>query len=253
MYFTIGCDPEVFLLQNGNIKSAIGLIGGNKHHPLKISEVGHYILEDNVAVEFNIPPCNSMEAFEKEVTFTLNELKKKLKTYDFSTESALIFPEEELKTADAWIFGCEPDYNAWDLTENEKPNCEEKNLRSAGGHIHVGSYIAQENPVDTIKAMDLFLGVPSVVLDTTGNTRRKLYGNAGACRLKEYGVEYRTLSNFWIFNKDLIKWAYEGTKRALEFVYNKNTISEKDGNRIQNCINNGNLIDYEYLAKTYGL
>ncbi|HMU97844.1 MAG TPA: hypothetical protein PLJ37_10310 [Chitinophagales bacterium] len=253
MKFTIGCDPEVFLLQNGNIKSAIGLIGGNKQKPLKISEVGHYILEDNVAVEFNIPPCNSFESFANEVEFTLNELKKKLNTYDFSTESALVFPDNELNTADAWVFGCEPDYNAWTLQENEKPNCEEKNLRSAGGHIHVGSFIAQENPVETIKAMDLFLGVPSVNLDTKGKTRRQLYGNAGACRLKSYGIEYRTLSNFWIFNKSLIKWAYEGTQKALEFVYNKNSISEEDGQKIQNCINNGNMNDYEYLAKTYGL
>ena len=66
--FTIGCDPEIFLKDSSNnFKSVIGLLGGNKWFPRKLSEVGHACLEDNVAVEFNIPPCSTFEDFKREV------------------------------------------------------------------------------------------------------------------------------------------------------------------------------------------
>ena len=54
MKFTIGCDPELFIKKKyGGYKSAVGLIGGSKWAPKPIDEVGHAILEDNVALEFN--------------------------------------------------------------------------------------------------------------------------------------------------------------------------------------------------------
>src|SRR5690606_27611941 len=88
-------------------------------------------------------------------------------------------------------------------------------LRTAGGHIHVG-YDNPDNAMsaDIVLAMDVMLGVPSVLID--GDTRRRqMYGKAGCFRFKEYGLEYRTLSNFWIMSEERIRWAFRQTQQAV--------------------------------------
>jgi len=179
--FSIGADPELFLQNSqGQFKSVIGLLGADKWNPRKLSEVGHAVLEDNVAVEFNIPPCTTFEDFKKEIQATMRMVKAILPAeLHYNQGSAVSFPESELNCEAAWKFGCEPDFNAWTIEENPKPHAKDKNLRSCGGHIHVGSDLAVADPVNTIRAMDLYLGVPSVVLDK-GMLRRMLYGKAQA-------------------------------------------------------------------------
>lgn len=252
MIFSIGCDPEFFLQQGGKYKSAVGLIGGSKWEPKPIDGDGHAILEDNVAVEFNIAPATTYEGFRASIHKVLNYLRENFPVYQFSHESAVSFPPEELNTPQAQEFGCEPDYNAWTGKRNRKPTAKDPNLRSAGGHIHVGNEIAVKDPVAVIRAMDLFLGVPSIIMDH-GELRKELYGKAGCFRPKDYGCEYRTLSNFWIWDDNLIKWAYEGTQRALDFVAAGHTINETDGHMIQRAINLNNKNDVNYLMHTYSI
>jgi hypothetical protein len=131
----------------------------------------------------------------------------------------------------AHVFGCEPDWCAWTGNTNPKPVPPHPFLRSAGGHIHVET---QEDKHQVVKGMDLFLGIPSVLMDD-GELRKQLYGKAGALRYKEYGVEYRTLSNFWIFKEELIKWVWRNTARALENVSMDYT---PYADEIQQAINN---------------
>lgn len=253
MKFLIGADPEFFIKKKyGGYASAVGLIGGSKWEPKKIDEDGHAILEDNVAVEFNIKPASSFDEFRSSIHKVLDHIRGILPGYEFSKESAVSFPQEELMTPEAQMFGCEPDFDAWRECVNEKPCADDKNLRSAGGHIHVGSDLAINNPIAVIRAMDLFLGVPSTQLDA-GTLRRELYGKAGCFRAKSYGAEYRTLSNFWIFDDSLIQWAFDGTQRALEFVEKGNTIDVADGYRIQRCINTNNPDDFDFLKAKFAL
>jgi hypothetical protein len=58
-----------------------------------------------------------------------------------------------------------------------------------------------------IKWMDFYHGMISVVLDSSPEAmaRRYLYGKAGCYRPRTYGVEYRTLSNFWCKTEVLMK------------------------------------------------
>jgi hypothetical protein len=250
MAFSIGADPEFFIKKHHKHLAAIGLIGGSKDMPFPLQKEGFAILEDNVAVEFNIAPCHNHEEFIDAIQYVMKGLQNNLlKDYEFSQESAVIFDADQLTHPQALEFGCEPDYNAWTKGMNPRPNAPDQALRSAGGHVHVGT---KENPIEVIRAMDLFLGVPSMKLDS-GKLRRQLYGKAGAFRPKDYGCEYRTLSNFWIFNDSLIKWVYDQTAKAVAFVESGNTINEKDGHLIQHCINNESEEAYESLVKTYGL
>ena len=250
--FSIGADPELFLTQAGSYKSAVGLIGGSKWSPKPIDKNGNAILEDNVAVEFNIEPATSFDAFRASITKVLTHLREKLPGYEFSQESAVSFPKEELNTPQAQEFGCEPDFDAWRQCENQKPQAPDPNLRSCGGHIHIGSEIAKKKPIEVIRAMDLFLGIDSITKDK-GTLRRQLYGKAGCFRFKKYGVEYRTLSNFWIFSDEGMKWAFDGTQKALEFVANGSVIAPEHYMTIQRCINTNNMDDYHTLKKAYNL
>lgn len=238
MNFKIGSDPELFLVDaQGKFISAVGLIGGTKYEPLPISMVGHAIQEDNVSVEFNIPPADDCKEFIANIDFVLSHLQHKVNAIGlkFSQKAAVSFDEDQLQTLEAQTFGCEPDYNAWTLQPNPKPTTDDPNLRSCGGHIHVGTDLDR---VQVVRAMDMFLGVPSVLLDED-NVRRKLYGKAGAHRPKEYGVEYRTLSNFWIWSTKTKEWVYEQTRKALEFVANEHILKDQDGDFIQHIINTG--------------
>jgi len=248
--FTIGCDPEFFLMQANKHVSAIGLVGGSKHFPRPLEREGFAVQEDNVSVEFNIAPCHNHTEFIEAIQYVMNNLQNMLPEYAFSQESAVSFEQQHLEHPQALEFGCEPDFNAWTKQMNPRPCAIDTTLRSAGGHIHVGT---KEDPFEVIKAMDLYLGVPSTKIDIKGLLRRKLYGGAGSCRIKEYGPEYRTLSNFWIWSPNLIEWVHKQTEKAIEFVAAGNRFTKKDGHLIQSCINNNDGEAYELLCKTYGL
>lgn len=252
MNFLIGCDPEFFLKQNNKHISAEKKIGGTKYKPFPIDDLGNCIQEDNVAVEFNIGASSSLEMFSNNIEKVLNFLKEKLKNYEFSTLSAVSFEDDQLNSIQARLFGCEPDYNAWTCKVNPKPYTKDINLRSAGGHIHIGCDLAKQKPEQVIQACDLFLGVPSILLDPS-TERRKLYGKAGSFRKKPYGVEYRSLSNFWIFNKTYHTWIYKQVNRCLEFVNDNKQIDINDHKIIQNCINNSNITYCHYLMDKYSL
>lgn len=107
---------------------------------------------------------------------------------------------------------------------NPKPQASNPNLRSCGGHIHIDtseSYSVHGlSGVNTyalrclLVSLDQNVGTLSVLLDPD-TRRRELYGKAGAFRIKPYGVEYRTLSNFWINDLNLIKLIYNQIDTAI--------------------------------------
>lgn len=256
MKITLGCDPEAFLVDvGGQFKSAIGRIGGTKESPqqLDLGE-GYCVQEDNVALEFNIPPAEGRSQFVASISLTLKYLTKGIQAmygYSLSTQSAAFFPKEELLEPAAMVFGCDPDYNAWTMEPNPKPKAEDETLRSCGGHIHVG-YEGDVDKAKVAQMMDLFLGVPSVVMDK-GDLRKQLYGKAGACRFKPYGVEYRTLSNFWIFEDRLVAWAWDNTSKAVDAAESRLALSEQDSNDIVSAINNNDKSLAQQLVKKFNL
>jgi hypothetical protein len=213
---TLGADPELFLEINGEIVSAEGLIGGTKEFPKLISETGHAIQEDNVMIEFNIPPSKSVIEF----TNNINQVKDYLEALaiiqggKLNISASAELDPKYLQSEQALQFGCEPDYNLY-LKAKNYPPITGGTLRTCGGHIHIGYKNPNQNDSEKIVyAMDFILGLESIVLDKD-DRRREMYGKAGCFRFKSYGVEYRTLSNFWIANDSLINWAYLKTMQAI--------------------------------------
>jgi len=240
---TIGADPELFLSFRGELRSSVGKVGGTKDFPRPLDRPGFFVQEDNVAVEFNIPPASTVEQWVESLQWSLTHIKEKVipKGTELTIEASGMFPDAELRSHQAISFGCTPDYCAWTNARNPKPDIwENPNLRSCGGHVHIG----WENPkqperLALIKAMDLFLGVPSVTMDMD-QQRRKLYGLAGAFRITPYGTEYRTLSNFWLKSPELMRWVFEQTTRAFDFVTNPKNwdLLDLEGEEIRDTINN---------------
>lgn len=257
-FLRIGCDPEIFLQDAaGAYISAIGKIGGSKEdpRPLPLGD-GYAVQEDNVALEFNIPAAESSKDFVASIALVREFLSKEVndKGLKFSRESATLFPWTELASPKAMEFGCDPDFNAWTLKRNPKPNPTDKRLRSAGGHVHVGYNFqgALNDKVQFIKHMDLYVGVPSMLMDN-GQLRKELYGKAGAFRSKPYGVEYRTLSNYWIFEDRLVDWVWRNTEQAL-WAWDRDTVDiDEWGPTIQEAINNNNLDAVQSLVDHFDL
>lgn len=254
MAFTIGFDGELFAKnKKGDFVACCGLIGGTKEKPKPLEGLpaGFAIQEDNVAVEFNIPPANSSSKFTAFLAAGLFAVEKELKKLDltYSSVPAAIFSKLQLKHPNALVFGCEPDYDAWRLVENKKPYSSNKQLRTCGGHIHIGSKFSM---IKGVQNMDLFLGVPAVILDNTpeAKQRRELYGKAGAMRPKPYGWEYRVLSNFWFLKPELIDWVYHQTEEALKY---KKEFTSSQKEQIVSCINTGDVEHAEALCKTFGI
>lgn len=250
---SLGCDPELFLMNSqGKILSAIGKLGGTKSHPIQVEGMakGYSYQEDNVLVEYNIPPADCLRSFVKANTTMMDFLNKKVSSElncHLKAQTSHIMDGDQLEDPRAHIFGCEPDFNVWTLQPNPRPLAKNRALRSAGGHIHIG--MPNMSRVDKVmigRLLDLHLGLWSVTKDTD-KRRRELYGKAGSIRFKPYGLEYRTLSNFWLRDEKYMERVYVATEKVLSLYKNRlyDTINQY-GQEIQDCINNSDKTAAEH-------
>ena len=265
--FTIGCDPEFFLRQrkSGKMICAIPFIKGTKHSPEDLPSGTGNIQRDNVAVEFATNPATGPKDFIEKIQQTLMDVKDKIpKDCELIAEPSAHFTQDQLEHPEAQEFGCSPDFNAWTIIENGAPHLEDLTFRSCGAHIHIGHQKGDKNEfllnfdgkIQMIRTMDAVHGIIATVLDDSknANARRQLYGKAGAHRPKEYGVEYRVLSNFWLKSPELVMLIYNLTKDTVELVRNgkhEKLINKIGENKIQDIINNGITKDAQKIIKLH--
>ena len=256
---TIGADPELFLVntKTQQVVSAIGIIPGEKGNAYlpKGFKKGFGLQIDNILAEFNIPPVKSKEDFITNMELMKNYIREYVKKYnpdyDIMHVASAIVPEDQLQDPIAQEFGCSVDYNVYTKSPNKKPNAKDKCLRSSGLHIHIG----YNNPtinisLAIIEALDFFLGVPSILIDTDTN-RRKLYGKAGCFRLTEYGLEYRVLSGFFLGDTALLGWIYDNTLKAINYTRNGGNVPNKS--LVQKTIDSGDTETAKELIKNYNI
>ena len=261
----IGSDPECFLRdRSGNLVSSIGLIPGSKMNPHKTPHGS--IQPDNISAEFNSRPASTLAEFIENHRLIIKDLEDVIKPLDLHLDfiGSVMAPEALLSEPAAQQAGCEPDYDAWNLCVNEKANYALSNLRAAGGHLHISFDQAVDQPMNRIKfirALDLVLGVPSVLLDSD-NERRRIYGKAGSFRPKDTliaipdpydGVEYRTLSNFWLKSEELMAWAWRGVERVYHNLEGFSELAEEWKDDIIHTINSGDKDKAEYLCNHLGV
>jgi hypothetical protein len=249
---TLGADPEFFLYDTKKkmYVSAEGLIGGQKNNHTEIP-TGEMILEDNVMVEFCTTICKNAKQLNKSVNNALVHLRQMLpKHLEFRMEASAELDWSLLTSEQATQFGCMPDSNAYTLRQNTSPDSN-TNLRTCSGHVHIGF----KNPnfddcINLVKMFDLFLAVPSVLVDKD-RKRREMYGKAGAHRMKPFGVECRQLSNFWVGNEELTNWLVSNIFKMIELYNNKPDFMDKvNWDLVQICINEyDTFLAEEFISK----
>jgi len=230
--FTIGCDPEVFIrrARKTEVISAFGVVPGTKSSP---HQTEHGAIQvDGMALEFNTKPVpllarriwteprnHPCKAFSDAVNNVLNDLKQEMgNKYQFVFSPVADFDPEYLaaQPEEARELGCDPDFSAYTLEPNPRPDGD-RPFRTAAGHIHLGwdKDIPAMHPAhiaicaDFVKMLDATVGLYMTIIDKDGARRRELYGKAGAFRPKSYGVEYRTPSNAWLTSRERSNAIYE--------------------------------------------
>lgn len=233
---TIGTDPELFAFRGDTPISVHDLLPGSKWSPCKVPFGA--IQVDGVAAEFNIDPAKTKKDFIKRVTHVRNLMERILKSKDSSLLLKAVptvhFDEKYFNSLpdDTKALGCEPDYNAYTLATNPKPE-RTKPVATGAGHIHIGwegcdQEAANYIPTVTsmVKELDFVLYRQSLNWDKD-KERMELYGQPGAFRFKKYGLEYRVLSNKWLESRWLMAFIFDASRNVAERVLKGEKIEQK--------------------------
>ncbi len=251
MKITVGCDPEVFVTREGSTEfvSAHGLIPGNKQTPFPVPKGAVQV--DGMALEFNIDPAETVGEFITNVRSVYEELKNMVPGYNLVVEPTAVFPKAHFdqQPDEAKALGCDPDFSGWTTRINPRPN-NRTTTRTGAGHIHIGWGTFDQWSTEhhllcsrIARQCDYFLGIQSLKWDPD-NKRRAMYGGPGAFRPKDYGIEYRTLSNAWLRDPRLIGWVFQAAKAAVVEYFNGNVLEKEFGDTARLIINE-NQLDWE--------
>jgi hypothetical protein len=232
---TIGhdCEFQLFDKKKGGVVSAIPVLKKFKDDKIDLGD-GFYCFADNVNFEVNVPPSYSKEEFLKNREILMSKIRGYLgEDYDISIKASHRFTPEEVTHPEAIRAGCQPEFDARKLEICDPPELENDVLRTCAGHIHIGRsdwkdadgdafLIDAMSKVDVVLYSDLFVALPSVILDNTpeGKARKKFYGRNSRHRPTDFGVEIRQMSNFWFAKPELTSLVYDlvimGVKAAEE-------------------------------------
>jgi hypothetical protein len=223
-----GTDPELFVLdKDGNVVGSEKVIPKDGYTP----SYGDHIVRDGVQVEFNPEYSHCREVHANRIRNCFIGLKhlidveqRRGSQFQISLASMVEVRPKELASLDpeAQKFGCKPSFNVYNNTADVGADGRKYLKRAAGGHLHFGNlpysiwfdhtiHSRYGVPIGTkdadhrrrlVPLFDVLIGNTGVLLDRDPNQveRRKHYGRAGEFRLPKHGIEYRTLSNFWLRN-----------------------------------------------------
>jgi len=257
MFESIGTDAEVFVqdIETKAIESSIGLIEGTKLEPQ--ATPNGFIQKDNVLAEFNSKVAYSRRNFIAHVNLALMDLAGHLHKYGktFAVLASHQMDAKWLAPLEAQAFGCDPDFSVWHLDTFHQVNAGmADNLRTAAAHVHIGMQsVTPDNQISLVKLCDLFMGLPSLFADED-TVRRKLYGTAGSFRPKEYGIEYRVLSNFWLTKDYYIGKVYDAAKKACDHIGGSHeSYVDEHAADIEKAINNRDLVLAKKLLDGAGI
>lgn len=263
---TIGSDVEVFLAGEEDLPiSAVGLIDGGKEDPV-VFLPGFGLQRDNVMAEFNIPPIalGDKKGFANAFKICLEHLSSVIpQALHILISPSVEMDESQLQCEEACTFGCSPFIDIYKqpftgpITDESIYAEDVGNFRFAGGHIHIGwensglchhkdsgmvtDQTELEKKLFLASLCDIFLLLPSYSEDLD-DRRRMYYGKPGKVRFKSYGIEYRSLSNYFVKSEDFME---KIMGRLVAMVDYANHVSPED---YQTAIKQHQKIVFDFLA-----
>lgn len=215
----MGTDPEFFITKAGSIVPAFD------HLPDKHGS-GDGLFWDGFQAETTVEPpwlydrANGTLELAHSVGDQLRKLTKK--GLNIAPQSVWHVPKDMLQfAADAHVaLGCDPSRNAYAVEGRRVLEPRRLEWRFAGGHVHfsLSSWERDRNLVRyLVKTLDAGLGIPSVCLAQNYDhfIRRRYYGLAGEYRLPLHGLEYRTLSNYWLIDPVAFALTFDLARHVL--------------------------------------
>lgn len=225
----LGCDPEFFFTGSNGVTTGAEKVlpeSGLTYTPGTYTYDGAHtakhdtnskIVIDGVQAELNPRPNPCRANLGNEIGACFRDLHKSLKdkSINVSFKPLVDITQEELDSLSekSKTFGCAPSTNIYKKSTSKITVDPKKYLkRSAGGHIHLGhqnidsNVKAMTNLEIMVPVLDIIVGNTCVLIDRNpfNKERRKVYGRVGEYRVKPYGLEYRTLSNFWLQSYQLM-------------------------------------------------
>ena len=268
-----GADPEFFFRQNGDVvgservlpKDGIEYEKEGPHIPGGNGTVrggGGKIIVDGVQAELN-PRANVCRAnMVNEIALCFQQIKRSYPDMqvDFSPLVTVTESEFELLSKRSKKFGCNSSENVYTGAQSKitvDPSVVRD--RPAGGHLHFGGNesTAVKNALNDVNIIvplfDIIVGNTCVLVDRNeGNKRRReMYGRAGEYRLKPYGIEYRTVSNFWLQHPHLMSMVMGLGRLAISIAVageGKNLMNLVNMSDIEKAINDN---DYDLAMSNF--
>lgn len=229
-----------------------GLLVGTKSNPEYIdSSKQRGVLLDNVCIEYVCKPADTKDDFVNEQVFMKDYVDTYISTFKLKLhkETSATFMPGYLNSENNKEFGCSPAFNPRTMEAFTAPN-PDTSLRTASFHLHISlneKKMEFEDAAHMALLMDLYVGLPSVVLQHDKN-RRSMYGKAGEFRHTLYGgVEYRVLGNEYLFDRSMLELVYEQTADAIEAFRKDITIDESLSDKLEDIINNYKVDDAKEL------
>lgn len=268
---TLGCDPEFwFKDKEGNVIGSEKFIDPEKGY--SSNPYGSWkSIVDGVQGEINVTADTCRQSLSGRIQSAFADLRTITQTAKgvelgatISISPLVKVSKKELATLGpkAQTFGCQPSLN---IDKKMQFKVKSKNpqkyfFRSAGGHIHLGvaawpkEYKDRlgEDYVKAIQMLDIIVGNTCVLLDRDeGNVeRRKVYGLAGEYRVQPHGLEYRTLSPFWLRSYQTMSLVFALSRSAIGIVWStygkgernlyEEIMAATDLKKVQKAINTNN-------------
>ena len=223
----MGCDPEVFVRGVEAIFPAWLWAGEKPKTTAGIT--GAVVYSDGVQAEFAVPPRQCLQQLSGQIHNALKALHAKAKahreTLHMVLDSVVRVSQKKLDAAtEAQVaLQCDPSENVYNMGGIPIENPREFRNRFAGGHIHFGLAPNKQNPeliARYVKMLDRMLGVWAVGVAGSFDKpiRRRYYGLAGQFRRPPHGLEYRTLSNFWLAYPALFHATFDVARGCINAV-----------------------------------
>jgi hypothetical protein len=224
---TIGCDPEIFAVdEHRKLIPAWNFLGSKEKYSLTYTGSNQGSTPcywDGFGAEFTTRAGGCLEYQVESIYCGLkgirDHLRSKFPTADLTIKSVMDIDPNVMEQAsdEQTEFGCTPSYNAYGITTDLPPG-KEVPFRSSGGHLHFGiGLTSHEEAIPMVKALDAISGVCCVSLFEGYDDvrRRRYYGIPGEYRLPKHGLEYRPLSNGWLCHPIITNIVFDISRKAL--------------------------------------